>query len=114
MLVGDISKAITMARKNVSFTKKIEVEVESLEEAVLASKAGADIIMLDNMDPSEIVEVLQELDKLGLRNNAIIEASGGINLDNITQYALTGVDVISMGFLTHSVPTIDLSLEIIV
>lgn len=114
VLVGDISQAIAMARKNVSFTKKIEVEVESLEDAVLASKAGADIIMLDNMDPSGIVEVLQELDNLDLRNTVITEASGGINPENIAQYALTGVDVISMGFLTHSATTIDLSLEIIV
>lgn len=113
-LVGDISRAISLARKNVSFTKKIEVEVENLEEAVLASKAGADIIMLDNMKPSEILEVLKEMDNQGLRNNVLIEASGGINPENIVDYALTGVDVISMGFLIHSAQTIDLSMEIIV
>lgn len=113
MLVGDISMAISLARKNVSFTKKIEIEVESMEEAILASQSGVDIIMLDNMEPPEIEEVLKEMDNHGLRNNVIIEASGGINPENIAQYALTGVDVISMGFLTHSAPSIDLSLEII-
>lgn len=113
VLVGDITHAITLARENVSFTKKIEIEVESIEDAILASQAGADIIMLDNMEPREIEDVLKEMDNQGLRNNVIIEASGGINPENITQYALTGVDVISMGFLTHSAPTIDLSLEII-
>ncbi len=112
-LVGDIAQAIALARENVSFTKKIEIEVESIEEAILASQAGADIVMLDNMEPYEIEDVLKEMDNQGLRKNVIIEASGGINPENITQYALTGVDVISMGFLTHSAPTIDLSMEII-
>lgn len=111
-MVGDISQAIKIVRKNVSFTKKIEVEVETLEDAILASKAGADIILLDNMKPPEIEIILDELNKLGLCENVIIEASGGINPDNIVQYASKGVDVISMGFITHSAPSIDLSLEI--
>jgi nicotinate-nucleotide pyrophosphorylase (carboxylating) len=88
------------------------VEVESMEDAVLAARVGADIIMLDNMLPLEIKEILKELDNNRLRENIIIEASGGINPDNIIDYALTGVDVISMGFITHSAPTLDLSLEI--
>jgi nicotinate-nucleotide pyrophosphorylase (carboxylating) len=112
MMVGDLEVAIKRARSHVSFTKKIEVEVESIEDAILAARAGADIIMLDNMLPLEIKEVLKELDNNHLRENIIVEASGGINPDNIIDYALTGVDVISMGFITHSAPTLDLSLEI--
>jgi nicotinate-nucleotide pyrophosphorylase (carboxylating) len=111
-MVGDIAQAIKIVRKNVSFTKKIEVEVENMEDAIIASKVGADIIMLDNMKPHEIESILKELNNLDLRENVIIEASGGINPDNISQYASTGLDVISMGFITHSAPAIDLSLEI--
>jgi nicotinate-nucleotide pyrophosphorylase (carboxylating) len=111
-MVGDIEQAIKMVKKNVSFTKKIEVEVECLEDAIIASKAGADIVMLDNMGPQDIEIILTELTNLNLRKNVIIEASGGITPDNIVQYARTGVDVISMGFITHSAPAIDLSLEI--
>lgn len=111
-MVGNIAQAIEIVRKNVSFTKKIEVEVENMEDAIIASKVGADIIMLDNMNPHEIESILNELNNSDLRENVIIEASGGINPDNISQYASTGVDVISMGFITHSAPAIDLSLEI--
>lgn len=111
-IVGDIEQAIKIVQQNVSFTKKIEVEVESMKDAIIASKAGADIVMLDNMEPQDIEIILTELNNLNLRKNVIIEASGGINPDNIVQYAQTGVDVISMGFLTHSAPAIDLSLEI--
>lgn len=111
-IVGDIEQAIKIVQQNVSFTKKIEVEVESMKDAIIASKAGADIVMLDNMEPQDIEIILKELNNLNLRKNVIIEASGGINPDNIVQYAQTGVDVISMGFLTHSAPAIDLSLEI--
>ncbi len=111
-MVGDIAQAIEIIQKKVSFTKKIEVEVENMEDAIIASKVGADIVLLDNMTPQEIENILNELNNLNLRENVIIEASGSINPDNISQYASTGVDVISMGFITHSAPAIDLSLEI--
>ncbi|MBU4548031.1 MAG: carboxylating.nicotinate-nucleotide diphosphorylase, partial [Euryarchaeota archaeon] len=104
--------AIKKARKNVSFTKKIEVEVENLEDALLAANMGVDIIMLDNMYPPEVKLVINALKENNLRDNVIIEVSGGITPDNILDYAATRVDVISMGFITHSAPSMDLSLEI--
>ncbi|EKQ54908.1 MAG: nicotinate-nucleotide pyrophosphorylase (carboxylating) [Methanobacterium sp. Maddingley MBC34] len=111
-LVGGVAEAISRARKYVSFTKKIEIEVENLEEALQAAHAGADIIMLDNMDPEEVITVLTALEDGNLRGNVIIEVSGGINLDNITQFAKTGVDVISTGYITHSARSLDLSLDL--
>ena len=92
--------------------KKFEVEVESLDDAVLAAKQGATIIMLDNMPPAKIRTVIKKLEQLGLRKNVKIEASGGINHSNVSQYAKSGVDMISIGRLTSSVAGLDLSLEI--
>ncbi len=92
--------------------EKIEVEVESLENAITASIEGAQIIMLDNMSPPKIKKIIQELKRLGLRDRVKIEASGGINHSNITQYAKSGVDMISIGKLTSVVTGLDLSLEI--
>ena len=111
-LVGGVVEAISLARKYVSFTKKIEIEVETLEEALMAANAGADIVMLDNMDPEDVRMVLEALDVENLRDNVIIEVSGGINSDNILQFAKTGVDVISTGYITHSARSLDLSLEL--
>lgn len=111
-LVGGVAEAVSLARKYVSFTKKIEIEVETLEEALQAAKAGADIVMLDNMDPEDVTTVLEALDDENLRDTVIIEVSGGINLDNIVQFAKTGVDVISTGYITHSARSLDLSLEL--
>ncbi|MDO5834980.1 MAG: carboxylating nicotinate-nucleotide diphosphorylase [Methanobacterium sp.] len=111
-LVGGVDEAISRARKYISFTKKIEIEVESLEEAMLAVRAGADIVMLDNMEPAEVKHVIEFLKKENLRDNAIIEVSGGINSDNIIQYANTGADVISTGYITHSARSLDLSLDL--
>ncbi|EKF84675.1 carboxylating nicotinate-nucleotide diphosphorylase [Methanobacterium formicicum] len=111
-LVGGVVEAISLARKYASFTKKIEIEVETLEEALLAANAGADIVMLDNMDPEDVKTVLEALDDENLHDNVIIEVSGGINSDNILQFAKTGVDVISTGYITHSARSLDLSLEL--
>jgi len=111
-VVGDIEGAIVRAKNNVSFTKKIEIEVETLDDAVNAVKTGADIVMLDNMGPDEIENVLSFLESAGLRNKALIEVSGGIKPENIGEYAKTGVDIISAGFLTHSAKALDLNLEI--
>lgn len=111
-LVGGVFEAISRARKYVSFTKKIEIEVETLEEAIQAANAGADIVMLDNMDPDDVTTVLEALDDENLRDNVIIEVSGGINSDNIMHFAKTGVDVISTGYITHSARSLDLSLEL--
>ncbi len=111
-LIGDLEEAIKKVKSYISFTKKIEVEVESVEDAILAARCGADIILLDNMGPSLIKDVIKALERENLRDNVILEASGGIKPDNIGEYAATGVDAISVGFITHSTPVIDLSLEI--
>lgn len=112
-IVGSVKEAVKMAKNYVSFTKKVEVEVESTKDALEAAIAGADIIMLDNMNPDEIRNVLNALENKGLRNNILIEVSGGINPDNIVDYVETGVDVISTGYITHSAKSLDMSLEII-
>jgi nicotinate-nucleotide pyrophosphorylase (carboxylating) len=111
-LVGNIKKAISMARNYVSFTTKIEVEAETKKQALDAAEAGADIIMLDNMLPDEVSDVLSLLKSLDLDKKIIIEVSGGINPKNIEAYASTGVDVISTGYITHSVTSLDMSLEL--
>ncbi|MGB9938023.1 MAG: carboxylating nicotinate-nucleotide diphosphorylase [Methanobacterium sp.] len=111
-MVGNIEDAVKKAKNNVSFTKKIEIEVESLEDAVTAINSGADIIMLDNMAPDQINEVLSMLEDMNLRGKVLIEASGGITPQNIVEYAKTGVDIISTGYLIHSAKALDLSLEI--
>lgn len=111
-VVGGVIEAIELAKENVSFTKKIEIEVESEEDAVRASMFGADIVMLDNMNPEEISSVLNTLTERRLREEVIIEVSGGINPENILNYAELDVDVISSGFITNSAKSLDLSLNI--
>ncbi|KKH93584.1 nicotinate-nucleotide pyrophosphorylase [Methanosarcina sp. 1.H.T.1A.1] len=107
-----IEAAIKAAQKT-SFTRKIEVEVESAEDAVFAAELGADIIMLDNMQPEAVKETLSVLEEKGLRKSVLVEASGGISPANLEGYAKTGVDVISMGSLIHKSRWIDVSLEIV-
>jgi nicotinate-nucleotide pyrophosphorylase (carboxylating) len=88
------------------------VEVESLEDMLIAAKGGADIIMFDNMDPAKIACGVDLLQRDGLRDRVILEASGGITLDKLKEYGASGVDVISLGALTRNARWIDLSLEI--
>jgi nicotinate-nucleotide pyrophosphorylase (carboxylating) len=111
-LVGDVALAVKKAREYASFTKKIEVEVENMEDALIAAEAGADIIMLDNMPINKVESVLHALSDQGIRSKVIIEVSGGINMNNLGNYAKTGVDIISSGYLTHSAGVLDLSMEI--
>jgi nicotinate-nucleotide pyrophosphorylase (carboxylating) len=111
-VVGSVKKAIEMARSVYGNKRKIECEVIDFSGIVEAIKSGADIVMLDNFKPEEVKESLERIRKLGLRDKAIIEISGGINLDNIYDYAIAKPDVISIGSLTHSVQSIDFSLEI--
>ncbi len=92
--------------------KKIEVEVENQKDALVAARLGATIIMLDNFSPSQITRTISSLTKEGLRKKVKLEASGGINENNIKKYAKTGVDIISVGAITTSVKGIDLSLEV--
>ncbi|AAB98483.1 nicotinate-nucleotide pyrophosphorylase (nadC) [Methanocaldococcus jannaschii DSM 2661] len=113
-IVG-VKEAIRRAKENVSFTKKIEVEVSNLKELREALEERADIIMLDNFKPEEIEEALKIIDEFERKTNfkPIIEVSGGIKEDNILEYAKYNVDVISMGALTHSVKSVDMSLDIV-
>ncbi|MDY6965161.1 MAG: carboxylating nicotinate-nucleotide diphosphorylase [Halobacteriota archaeon] len=109
--VAGLKDAIKAA-KATCFTKKIEVEVESAEDAVMAAELGVDILMLDNMKPEEISKTVQLLKEEGLRRDLILEASGGITLEVISEYADTGVDVISMGSLTTDARWLDFGLYI--
>lgn len=107
-----LENAVKAAKKMASFTQKIEVEVENLDDAVLAAELGVDIIMFDNMTVDKIKESINALTEKGLRNGIVLEASGGISLENIAGYARSGVDVISTGALTHSSRWLDISLRI--
>jgi nicotinate-nucleotide pyrophosphorylase (carboxylating) len=111
--VTGLEKAITAAKKGASFTRKIEVEVETVDDSVMAAQMGVDIIMFDNMTVNEIQKAVKTLEEKGLRDNIILEASGGILIENVDEYGRTGVDVISIGALTHSSNWIDISLRII-
>ncbi len=104
-----LEEAIKRARRYSTF-KKIEVEVEDIDSAIKAAELGADIIMLDNMEPKNVEKVLEELRKRNLRDKVLIEVSGGINEENILEYAKLDIDIISIGELTHSVKSIDMSL----
>ncbi len=106
---GSISKAVQMARKQIPFTMKIEVEVEDLDQVQSAIDSGADIIMLDNMS----IEMMRQAVNL-INGRAIVEASGGIRLDNVSAVAETGVDFISIGALTNSAMPLDISMDIVV
>ncbi len=108
-VVGSLSRLILKARKKY---KKIEVEVENLEDALLAASTGADIIMLDNFSPKQIIKTVNQLKKSNLRHHIKLEASGGINEKNIVSFAKTGIDMISVGEITNSVSGIDFSLEV--
>jgi nicotinate-nucleotide pyrophosphorylase (carboxylating) len=105
--VGSIKKAVKRAKEGHHLTK-IEVEVDTLKGLRAAIEAGADIIMLDNMSVPDIKEAVNIAD-----GRVILEASGGVTLDNVRQIAETGVDLISVGALTHSAPASDISLKII-
>lgn len=107
-VVGDVKKAVERAKK-ASFVRKIEVEVESLEDALSAAKAGADIIMLDNMSTENAEKTYEKIKSK--YPQVLIEISGGINEDNIAGYAKYA-DIISSGSITHSARSIDFSMEV--
>lgn len=106
-----LADAIKTAKAR-SLYRKIEVEVEDTGAAVTAATDGADIILLDNMTPEMVKKTLKELNSRNLRSGRVIEVSGMINEDSIRSYAIPGVDIISIGALTHSVRNFDVSLEI--
>jgi nicotinate-nucleotide pyrophosphorylase (carboxylating) len=102
-----IKEIVAKARKKAFPELKIEIEVKTPEEAVQAAEAGADIIMLDNMNLEDMRQAVRLV-----KGHALIEASGGITLENVRAVAETGVDRISIGALTHSPKALDISLEL--
>lgn len=103
---GGIKPAVAAARATAPFTAKVEVECESLDMVREAVEAGADIIMLDNMDHAAMAEAIDLID-----GRATTEASGNVTAENVTDYADLGVDIVSCGALTHSAGILDLSLK---
>lgn len=104
---GSLKNAVKLARDFAPHLAKIEVETETLDEVREALEAGAEAIMLDDMSLREIRQAVELIDKA-----AIVEVSGGVRLENIAEYASTGIDVISVGALTHSAPAADFSMII--
>lgn len=103
---GSIAKAVAMAKEYAPFVRKIEIEVETMEQVKEAVEAGADIIMLDNMTP----EMMKEAVEL-IAGRAQTECSGNITKENIAKILETGVDFVSSGALTHSAPILDISMK---
>ena len=103
---GSITKAITMAKEYAPFVRKIEIEVETLEQVKEAVEAGADIIMLDNMTPEAMKQAVELID-----GRAQTECSGNITKENIARIREIGVDFVSSGALTHSAPILDISMK---
>ena len=103
---GSVAKAVKMAKAYAPFVRKIEIEVETLDQVKEAVEAGADIIMLDNMDDDMLKEAIAYID-----HRAEIEVSGNVTKENIARLTNLGVDYVSSGALTHSAPILDLSLK---
>jgi nicotinate-nucleotide pyrophosphorylase (carboxylating) len=109
-----LEAALERFRERASFTTKVEVEVEEPADAPRAAEFGADIVLLDNMDPETTREAVGRLREVadGIDREVLAEASGGITAGTVPDYAGTGVDVISMGSLTHSAATLDYSFRV--
>ena len=105
---GSITAAVKAVRDKIPHTVRVEVEVQNLEMLEEALEAGADIVMLDNMDIETMRQAVERAS-----NRVLLEASGGINENNIRAVALTGVNFISVGALTHSAPSLDISLDLV-
>lgn len=110
--IGGVKKAITALGDKKSFTKKIEVEVEKLEDALEAASLNVDIVMLDNFDPARAKQAINALENKNLRKDVLIDLSGGITQDNVHQYAELKPDIISMGYLIHSAPSFQIHMTI--
>ena len=102
-----LAEIVRRAKARAPHTLKVEIEVESMEEAREALEARADVILLDNMPPEEMRRVVEMID-----GRALVEASGGITLESVREVADTGVDIISVGALTHSVNALNISLDL--
>jgi nicotinate-nucleotide pyrophosphorylase (carboxylating) len=112
VLTGSIGESISSAKKLVGNNIKVECEVTNLQSAIEAINFGADVIMLDNFSPQEVENATRVLKELGLRQKCLLEISGGISLANVSQFAKSNPDIISVGSLTHSVKSVDFSLEV--
>ncbi|MHA1789064.1 MAG: carboxylating nicotinate-nucleotide diphosphorylase [Candidatus Helarchaeota archaeon] len=109
--IENLENSIKKLKDQISFSKKIELEVENKNAALKGAKLGVDILMLDNFSPELANETINELKKL--RNNIKIEISGNITPQNIESYAKLDIDIISMGYITHSIKSFNLSLDFI-
>lgn len=107
---GNITRAVAHARSAAGFSQKIEVECQSLKEALEAAEAGADVVMLDNYSPDELKKEAKQLKER--YPHVIVEASGGITHDTMDQYVCDSVDIISRGDLTQGYACLDYSLKI--
>ena len=110
-LAGSVNEAVERAKES-ELSEKIEVEVTEEQELIEAIKAGADIVMLDNFGPEKMKEAVETLKDLELRDEVLLEASGGITPENIRDYAEAGVDIISSSYMTMGAPALDIKLEI--
>jgi len=104
---GSIRRAVEAVKASKPHDLRIEVEVETMDQLAEAMEAGADVIMLDNMDLATMKEAVHQAS-----GRVVLEASGGVTLDNVGEVAATGVDLISVGALTHSARAVDISMEI--
>jgi nicotinate-nucleotide pyrophosphorylase (carboxylating) len=111
-MAGSVEEAVKKVREKASFSKKIEVEVTKVEDVLPAAKAGVDIIMMDNFSPRQIEKAIKLLRNSGFFGRVLLEASGGITAKNILAFASTKVDIVSLGEITDSTTTLDISLEI--
>jgi len=111
-MTGSLREAVRTAKERASFSKKIEVEVTSAAVAVKAAEAGAEIIMLDNFSPKQVQTTIKLLEKAGFLGKVMIEASGGITIENVLAYASTKVDIVSLGEITESPRALDINLKI--
>jgi nicotinate-nucleotide pyrophosphorylase (carboxylating) len=111
-VVGNIEKAVTRAREKGSFSKKVEVEVQTAIDALKAAESGADAIMFDNFSPKQVEKAVGLMRKKGFFGKVLLEASGGITEENVLVFVKTGVDIVSLGMITHSPKALDVSLEL--
>lgn len=107
--VGSAGEAVRRARGHVGDTTKVEVEIEDLADLESVIEAGADVVMLDNMDPETMRAAVEQA-----AGRCVLEASGGITLETVRKVAETGVDLISVGWITHSAPALDVALDFVI
>jgi nicotinate-nucleotide pyrophosphorylase (carboxylating) len=111
-VAGSIEASIKRVREKVSFSKKVEVEVTKVDDVLVAAKSGVDIIMLDNFSLKRIGEAVRLLKRAGFFGKVLLEASGGITIENVIAFASKGVNIVSLGEITDSPKALDVSMEI--